>query len=480
MAAARRICAIKIAFGVGSQRVSELAMRRGANRLCSVSPRAIVGFLIAGVALAACGSTAPRQARRPDSTCRGKLSGVSYITAWFHASASVGAEWQTMVGQVAQFNRSQHQVRVRLITLPEGDYDREVASAAATGNLPDVLDFDGPNLYNYAWAGDLRPLDSCPTAGQRADLLPSIRQQGTYEGRMWGVGAFDSGLGLYVRRSILRRAGIPIPTSPSQAWTVPELTRILARLRAIGYRQPLDLQISYDSKAPEWNTYGFAPAVWSAGGDLIDRNGYRRVFGFMNGAPAVSALTVIQRWAKAGYVNPNRNGMAFEEGKTPISWVGHWLFEAYTKAFPGDVQIVPLPRFGPHAVTDMGSWQWGITANATNGDAAWRFISFLLRPRQVVQMTRANGAVPGTYSAIRISPRFAVGGPEHLYVEQLETGVARPRPQTPSYPALTAAFASAFQSIVVGLKPVRPTLDAAARSVTADLIAHAYYADTGR
>ena len=454
-------------------------MRRGAKR-CFVPLRTVAGLLTACIALGGCGSSAPSKTGARDSTCRGKLGGgVSYITAWFHASSSVGAEWQTLVRQVAEFNHSQRAVHVRLITLPEGDYSREVATAAASGNLPDVLDFDGPNLYNYAWAGDLKPIDSCLSQRQRADLLPSIRQQGTYAGRTWGVGTFDSGLGLYVRRSILRRAGISIPTDASQAWTVAQFTQILARLRAIGYRQPLDLQINYDTKAPEWNTYGFAPAVWSAGGDLIDRSGYQRVNGFLNGAPATRALTVIQGWAKAGYVNPNRNGMAFEEGKTPISWVGHWLFAAYTKAFPGDVQIVPLPRFGPHDATDMGSWQWGITANATNGDAAWRFISFLLRPRQVVQMTRANGAIPGTYSAIRLSPRFVAGGPEHLYVEQLESGVARPRPQTAAYPALTAAFANAFQAIVVGRRPVKPTLDAAARSVTADLIAHDYYANTG-
>ena len=441
---------------------------------------AVVGALTACVALSACGSAASRRGVAGDTTCRGKLTGTTYITVWFHASASVGAERDTMVRQVAAFNRSQRLVRVTLITLPEGDYGREVATAAASGNLPDVLDFDGPNLYNYAWAGDLKPIDSCLTQRQRADLLPSIRQQGSYGRRMWGVGTFDSGLGLYVRTSVLRKAGISIPTDPAQAWTAEQFTRILARLRAVGYRQPLDLQINYDSKAPEWNTYGFAPAVWSAGGDLIDRNGYRRVDGFLNGAPATKALTVIQDWAKAGYVNPNRNGLAFEEGKTPISWVGHWLFDAYSKAFPGDVQIVPLPRFGPRDVTDMGSWQWGITANAANGDAAWRFISFLLRPAEVVQMTRANGAIPGTYSAIRLSPRFAAGGPEHLYVEQLENGVAKPRPQTPAYPALTAAFAKAFQTIVVGLRPVKPTLDAAARSVTANLIANDYYASTGR
>jgi multiple sugar transport system substrate-binding protein len=441
-----------------------------------VAVRRTVAAFGAVLALGACGSHSNGNA----TTCRGKLSGTAYITAWFHAGAGVGAERETLVRQVAAFNGSQRQVRVNLITLPEGDYNKAVALAAASGNLPDVLDLDGPNLYNYAWAGDLTPLGSCLTAAERADLLPSIRQQGTYDGRMWGVGTFDSGLGLYVRRSILRRAGISIPASPSQAWTAAQFTRVLARLRAVGYRHPLDLQLNYDSKAPEWYTYGFSPAVWSAGGDLIDRHGGRAVDGFINGAPAIRALTTIQRWAKAGYVDPNRDGMAFQEGRAPISWVGHWLFDAYTKAFPGDVQIAPLPRFGRRDATGMGSWQWGITANATNRDAAWRFISFLLRPRQVVAMTRANGAVPGTYSAIRMSPRFAPGGPEHLYVEQLESGVARPRPQTPAYPALTAAFARAFGSIVVGRRPVKPTLDAAARAVTRDQIAHGYYARTNR
>jgi multiple sugar transport system substrate-binding protein len=440
----------------------------------------VLGALTACTLLGACGSGGSRPAAAGDATCHGKLSGTAYVVVWFHASASVGAERETMVRQVAEFNRSQRRVRVKLITLPEGDYGKEVAAAAASGNLPDVLDFDGPNLYNYAWAGDLKPIGSCLTRGQRADLLPSIRRQGTYGGRLWGVGTFDSGLGLYVRRSVLHGAGIAIPTKPSQVWTGAQFARILARLRAIGYRQPLDLQINYDSQAPEWNTYGFAPTVWSLGGDLIDRNGYRRVNGYLNGAPAVKALSIVQSWARAGYVNPNHDGMAFEEGKTPISWVGHWLFGAYTKAFPGDVEIVPLPRLGSQEATDMGSWQWGITSNASNGDAAWRFISFLLRPAQVVQMTRANGAIPGTLSAIRLSPRFAPGGPEHLYVEQLEDGVARPRPQTAAYPVLTAAFAKAFQEIVVGLRPVKPTLDAAARAVTSDLIAHGYYADTGR
>jgi multiple sugar transport system substrate-binding protein len=155
--------------------------------------------------------------------------------------------------------------------------------------------------------------------------------------------------------------------------------------------------------------------------------------------------------------------------------VGHWSYDQYTKAFPGDVRIVPLPNFGNGAATASGSWQWGITSNATDGDAVWRFLAFLLGPQEVVRMTGANGAIPATRSAVGISARFAPGGPEHLYIEQLEDGVARPRPQTPAYPALSAAFARAFTEVVVQGRPVEASLDAAVRQVEGDLRDHQYY-----
>ena len=162
----------------------------------------------------------------------------------------------------------------------------------------------------------------------------------------------------------------------------------------------------------------------------------------------MNALTVIQQWNKDGYVDPNTNGDAFEEGRSPISWIGHWFYDRYTNAFPGDVELVPLPNFGNGVATASGSWQWGITSNATDGDAVWRFLEFLLsssggRPDDAVQ----TAAIPATSSAVRISPSFGPGGPEHLYIQQLEDGVARPRPQTPVYPALSDAFAHAFKEV---------------------------------
>ncbi|MGW0821280.1 sugar ABC transporter substrate-binding protein [Streptomyces sp. NPDC002845] len=448
--------------------------------------RALVsGVLAAVLLLAGCGGGEGDDVEgrgrnaRSDTTCDGRIEGTERITVWFHAGQ--GGELSTLQGQVEEFNAAQRQVKVELVTLPEGrPYTELVLSAAASGDLPDLLDFDGPHLYNYAWSGKLKPIDSCVPEKLRDDLLPSIREQGTYAGRLWGVGTFDSGMGLFVRPSVLEKAGIRIPRGIDDAWTADELTGILRKLRAEGYETPLDLQLVPSEFVPEWHTYGFAPTVWSAGGDLIDPEGFRTADGFLNSSESVRALTTVQNWAKAGFVDLGEGPpRAFVEGRTPISWVGHWMYGPYDKAFPGDVAIVPLPDFGKGTVTGMGSWQWGVTSGAADGDAVWRFLEYLLTPQQVHRMSEANGAIPATNSAVRLSPKYGENGAERLFIEQLRGGVARPRPQTPAYPAITDAFARAFAEIVFGEAPVKKTLDEAVRAIDEDLAAHDGYPESG-
>lgn len=430
--------------------------------------------LVVVAALPGCGGDAPteREARSSDTTCDGRLPGPTTITAWFHDGQ--GEERRVLKAQVAAFNASGGNVRVKLVVLPETDYGALVQSAADSGDLPDLLDFDGPNLYSYAWSGKLRPLDSCLPRAVRDDLLPSVRAQGTYARRLWGLGTFDSGLGLYVRPSVLRRIGARVPTTAEAAWTASEFTSILRRLKATGYRRPLDLQLNAFPDRKEFASYAFAPILWSAGGDLIDRRTYQTAQGVLNGDASVRALTTLQEWVAGGLVDPNEDLQAFESGRSPISWVGHWAYNTNVAAFPGDVAIAPLPRFGARTSTGMGSWQWGLPAGAADGDAVWRFVDFLLTPKEVLRMTSANGAIPARRSALAQTRAFRPGGPERLYVEQLVDGVARSRPSTPAYPVITAAFAAAVDNIAKG-RDVRRELDRAAATIDRDIRANHGY-----
>ncbi|ANS64474.1 extracellular solute-binding protein [Streptomyces lincolnensis] len=439
------------------------------------------GALGAALLLAGCGGGDGgsegdgERTARGDTTCDGRIEGTAHITVWFHAGPS--GEYSTLRRQVEDFNKAQEQVRVELVTLPEQrPYNELVLSAAASGDLPDLLDFDGPRLYSYAWSGELRPMDSCVSDSLRDDLLPSIRRQGTYAGRLYGVGTFDSGMGLYVRPSVLKAAGVRVPRGIDDAWTAEELTGILRTLRDKGHPTPLDLGLVHTRPGGEWATYGFAPALWSAGGDLIEPGTFRTADGFLNGPESVGALTTLQNWVREGLVEPGKGDQrAFLDGRSVMSWTGHWWYPDYSKAFPDDVAIVPLPDFGEGTVTGMGSWQWGIPVGDADGDAVRRFLDYLLTPEQVHRMTTANGAVPATNSAVKLSSKYRRGGAEHLFIEQLRNGVARPRPQTPAYPAITDAFAEAFRKIMIDRAPVRATLDEAVEAIDKDLAAHDGY-----
>lgn len=371
-----------------------------------------------------------------------------------------------MLNQIARFNATQSDVYVRPTLIPEGSYNGQVQAAALAGELPDLLEFDGPFVYSYAWQGKLRPLEGLLPSALRADLLPSILAQGTYRGQLYSVGTFDSGLGLYVRPSRLRAVGARVPQRPQDAWTVDEFERILA---ALAERDPdgavLDLKLNYRG---EWFTYAFSPVIESAGGDLIDRGDYRSAAGVLNGPAAVGAMRHVQSWIRDGYVDPNLDDSAFSAGRVALSWVGHWEYARYHTAVGDDLAVVPLPDFGRGTRTGEGSWNWGIPRSSRHPEAAMHFLEFILRPEEILRMTRANGAVPATRTALARSRLYGPGGPLRLFAVQLTQGYAVPRPRTPAYPVISSAFQGAFLSIRNGANVPR-ALDQAVRIIDADI-----------
>jgi multiple sugar transport system substrate-binding protein len=382
---------------------------------------------------------------------------------WFHTGQ--GGERTAFEQAVNAFNAQQSDVVIKPTFIPEGNYNEQVKAASASGSLPDILDFDGPSLYNYAWNGDLQPLDTCVSPQLRTDLLPTIIKQGLYNKKQYGVGTAESGLGLYVRKSAFQKAGVRIPTSAADAWTAAEFTDALAKLRAAGFVKPLDLQINQDQG--EWYAYGFAPIIQSAGADVINRVSFDKASGVINSPAAAGALTVMQSWFKNDYVDSNTDDAAFTEGRAVVSWVGHWKYADYSKKWDKDLAIVPLPNFGKGVRTGEGSWQWGITKSVSEPDAAWAFISSLFEETYQKQVA-ANGAIPAVKSILSTIPQFAPGGPERLYIDQLDSGVALPRPATPAYPTISLAFNKVIATVRSGGN-VQTALDQAAKTIDQDI-----------
>jgi multiple sugar transport system substrate-binding protein len=399
------------------------------------------------------------------------------VTFWYHSSAESNAEVAVIREQIAEFNRTNAEHTVKLLTLPEGSYDLNVFIHSLASDLPDLLDFDGPNIANYVWMGHLQPLDDLIKPEVLDNLLPSIRRQGLYppDQKIYSVGTYDSGLALWGNKQLLEQAGVRIPTSLDDAWEMKEFEQILAKLaKSSGVKYPLDMKLNYGQG--EWFTYGLSPLIQSMGGDLIDRREWK-ANGRLDSEGSIRALRKLQTWKDRGWILPADRGDTpfYQDKNVALSFVGHWMWDTHKKALGDDLVLIPMPKFGQEHITGMGSWNYGISRNAKNPEGAAAFLEFLLEDEQVLKMTNANGAIPATKTALQKSEKFASpGAPLYIYAQQLQD-IALNRPNHPAYPTITNAFSRAVADILMD-KDVAKTLNNAALAIDDDIIdTNGYY-----
>ncbi|TPQ15954.1 ABC transporter substrate-binding protein [Streptomyces sporangiiformans] len=403
-------------------------------------------------------------------------SGKGTISVWAHQGQK--SEDTAIQNAVKSFNSSQKDIKVELKLIPGNDYTKTITTTDAS-ELPDVMEFDGPTMANFVYNQKLAPIDDYVSAKTLSNATDAIKAQGEIDGKHYGLGQYDSGLGVYGNKKLLDAAGVKYPTSVDDAWTADEFTAALKALKGKDSDgKVLDIQEN-NGLTTEWGTYGFSPIVWSAGGSLL-KDGKAK--GAIDSPETVSALKTFQSWKSD--VDPNTDGNAFAKGRVPLSWVGHWMYPAYSEALGDDLVVLPQPDFGNGPKTGQGSWAWGIGADSKNAKAAGTFLDTLLNDENVAAMTTANGAPPATKSALAASDLYKQGGPLQLFSDQLakpcgDTDIAKScvavtRPLTAGYPTVTAKFAEALNSVYGGADP-KDALSKAAKAIDQDFSDNAGY-----
>lgn len=402
--------------------------------------------------------------------CDGKLpGGKTTLDVWYHQGEQADAD--LMKQMAATFNSSQSDVQVNLREIPGADYATTVKGAAASKQLPGVLDADSSYAFNYAWSGDLQPIENCIPAALKSDLLPSIVARGSWAGHQWGVGLVDSGVAMYASKKALTKAGVRIPTGYKDAWTAAEFDDVLSKLKSAGYVKPLDVWKNIGKG--EFYPYAYAPVIWSAGGDLIDRSTYKTADGALNSPAVVKAMTEFQGYFKNGYVDDNTDSNAFTAGRSALSWVGFWQYAAFKKALGDDLLVLPLPNYGKQPAGAQGSWQWTMT-KGVDPDVAWKWIAFTMQADNVAAMAKANSGVPALQSVLATNDLYGPTGGLALIGEALAKGYSVARPPHPAYATISGAVAQAFQDVIDGKDP-KAAMDEAVSTIDGDLKANDFY-----
>jgi len=190
------------------------------------------------------------------------------ITAWSYQKANT-PEFDVLKEAAAKFNREQSAYRVEMMPLIYRDKNKE----AANGTLPCLMNLDSSELAGFAWPQYLQSIERFVTPQWLNDFLPSIVAQGRYQGRLYALGQFDSGVVLWGNRRYLRAAGVRIPTLESP-WSLAEFEETLAKLAALK-EVDYPLELSLYIKIHYFYSYALSPILQGFGGDLFDRRNYR-------------------------------------------------------------------------------------------------------------------------------------------------------------------------------------------------------------
>jgi multiple sugar transport system substrate-binding protein len=438
---------------------------RARTPICIVT--AAIGWLAIGASNAQSTLVNESSPTRSRTSAEATPDEVSIIQVWTHENVSTPA-FAALKQSAEAFNRKQRSHQVNLVPSIYRYYEERVLSAAATGTLPCVLDMDGPFVHAFAWRGYLQSIEKFVTKELLDDLLPTIIVQGTYNERLYTLGQFESGLGLWGNLRYLTRVGARIPTLEAP-WSLEEFEQVLAQLAAL-HDLNYALDLSVYTGPSEFYPYAYGPILQGFGGDLVARGtNPPRAKGTLDGSQSVAAMKRFQLWFEKGWAKAVFDRTDdFENGAVALSWTGHWVYPRYRAALGRDLVLLPLPDFGHGIKTGMGSWSWGISSTCRDPGGAWAFLDHLMSAREIARVTNANGAVPARQSVVARSPLYGESGPLRMFARQLNAGFGVPRPATPGYSTITRSFSTAVSEIIAG-KDVHTALNEAARRIDADI-----------
>ena len=194
-----------------------------------------VGVLLAAffaMALTGCGDKQPQPGE-----VKGYDKGEEYLSIWVHSIEDT-EEGQCYRKSVDAFNKKydgKYFADIEFIPRNDsgGGYSDKINASVMSGDLPDVLTVDGPNIAAYAENGIIQPLAKL-TDEEKSVYLDSIIQQGTYNNKLYALGAMESSVGLYYNKDILAEAGVEVPDA-DHPWTWSEFTEVLKKV------QPVDM-----------------------------------------------------------------------------------------------------------------------------------------------------------------------------------------------------------------------------------------------
>jgi len=330
------------------------------------------------------------------------------------------------------FQKEYPWITVKYEALDWDSMNEKFAVGVSAGAAPDVATLDMtwiPTLASNGVLEDLSALsggllNGAPIADQYAPgAVEAMQYEGTYVTMLFDFDAYA----LYYRADLFEKKGIAVP----KTWD---------ELRAAAKQLAEDT--NNDGK-PDKNLYQVWPDAfhWSQflfqnGGSILTADNSAAAFNSPEGVAALEFYASLIGDKSGIYWGPDQGDQmaGFKDGTIGMFQNGPYVMGLLKSGAPemsGMWKVAQAP-YSKQPGSYLGGTGLGIPVAAAHKDAAWLFISYMLRTEQQVGVFTLAGAAPATTAALespeltKPDPYFGGDAPFAVFLDTMETATHFP------------------------------------------------------
>ncbi len=379
---------------------------------------------------------------------------------------AMGAEGETVIHLVPEFERTHPHIRVRVQPIPWTAAHEKLLTAYAGDATPDLCQLGNTWIPEFAALHALEPLNDRIARSAEIDsshFFSGAWASSVIDGSVLALPWYVDTRLLFYRTDILREAGFD---SPPRTWE--EWTRQLDAVKRVAGENKFAILLPI-------NEFEAPVTLALQQDDLMVRDhgtrgnfrspGFREAFSFYvslfesGWAPRMANTEISNVWQEFG------------QGFFSFFITGPWNISTFRERLPSGVAdhwtTAPMPAPGDDPSAYPGAGIAGgaglaIFRSSEKKEEAWQFIEYLLRPENQIALHQRLGNLPARLVAWE-DPVLAENPYAAAFYTQLTR--VRPTPQIPEWERIASMIWQQAEAVVNG----RRTIDAALEQLDRDV-----------
>ncbi|MFV0462868.1 MAG: extracellular solute-binding protein [Nostocoides sp.] len=341
---------------------------------------------LGALALTACsGGSGAGSASSGSSDSGSEVSTIKLVAAEYSAS-NTKAFWDAFAKTYKE--KTGYTLEVQVISWD--NLDQQSSTMIQNNQAPDILNL---NAYaSYAADGLLYDASEVLSPAVKDDILPTLIQYGSYQGKFYGFPDLASARALFYNTDLFSKAGI---TAPPKTWA--ELEATATKIKAtgnVGYAMPL---------GPEESQAEFSMWLFNNGGNWKTDDKWS-----INSSANVEALAYMKKLADAGVTqnNPAKTNRAdafdlFKSGKAGMVVGFSPLAGDLDKDGKVKYEVAPFPGKDGGASATYGVTDYLMAFKKPgNAKAVKAFYDLYYQKDQINTFIKGEGFLPVTTSGV--------------------------------------------------------------------------------